>query len=104
MNFFLFSNRGKDARIEEGTTGDEAERCEVRKSAAVVAGMGMGWGGVKVQCESPLSNGAFSHQHRPHCVCGAREHSGGSAGTREGRGDVTTWGQRAGIQMKIILH
>lgn len=41
MNFFLFSNRGKDARIEEGTTGDEAERCEVRKSAAVVAG----WGG-----------------------------------------------------------
>lgn len=47
MNFFLFSNRGKDARIEEGTTGDEAERCEVRKSAAVVAGMGMGWGGGK---------------------------------------------------------
>lgn len=43
MNFFfLFSNRGKDARIEEGTTGDEAERCEVRKSAAVVAGMGGG--------------------------------------------------------------
>lgn len=47
MNFFLFSNRGKDARIEEGTTGDEAERYEVRKSAAVVAGMGMGWGGGK---------------------------------------------------------
>lgn len=44
MNFFLFSNRGKDARIEEGTTGDEAERCEVRKSAAVVAGMGGGKG------------------------------------------------------------
>lgn len=81
--------------------GDEAERCEVRMSAAVVVGMG---GGVKVQCESPLSNGAFSHQHRPHCVCGAREHSGGSAGTGGRRGDVTTWGQRAGIQMEIILY
>lgn len=41
-----------------------------------------------VQRESPLSNGAFSHQHRPHCVCSAREHSGGSAGTRERRGEV----------------
>lgn len=25
-------------------------------------------GGIMVQYESLLSNGAFSHQHRPHCV------------------------------------
>lgn len=36
--FFFFSNRGKDTRIEEETTGEKAERCEVRKSAVVVAG------------------------------------------------------------------
>lgn len=59
--------------------GDKVERCEVRKNGATI---------VVVQRESPLSNGASSHPHRPHCVHNARVHSGGSSARRERRAEV----------------
>lgn len=39
--FFFFDPGERMQRIEEGTTGDKAERCEVRKSAAVVVVVGV---------------------------------------------------------------
>lgn len=71
-------------RIEEGTTGDKAERCESEEERCRCGG----GGGITVQRESPLSNGASSHQHRPHCVHNARVHSGGSSARRERRAEV----------------
>lgn len=61
----------------KGKLGGEIERCEVRRVCS------HGGGGIMVHCESLLSNGAFSHQHRPHWVFGARVYWGISDSERK---------------------
>ena len=58
----------KAVRGEEVGRG-EGECCEVRR---VLQLWWWWWGYNGALCESLLSNGAYSHQHRPHWVCGAR--------------------------------
>lgn len=80
---FPFSRQGKRCKDRGGNHGgpsrmlwSEKERCH------------RGGGGLTVQHESPLSNGASSHQHRPQCVHNARVHPGGSSARRERRAEA----------------
>lgn len=82
-----FSCRGKDTRREDrkrNTLTEGGGGCLAGRGSVVKWGecCSCGGGGIMVHCESLLSNGAFSHQHRPHWVCGARVYWGVSASER----------------------
>lgn len=81
LTFFLLK---KDAR-EQGWKEKHLQwrwmGCKVRRA------LQWWWWGVLLHCESLLSNGVFSHQHRPHWVCSAREYweRKGGRGTERGK-------------------